>query len=1422
MKTRILVIDGDIDMLRATSHLLRSAGYEVMEASTGGDGLRLTTEEEPDLILLDVMLPDMDGLEVCRQVKANSDLVGSFVVLLSAFRTASEDQVSGLEAGADDYIARPITSRELLAHVEAMLRLKRTEDALRERTRQLDQRVKELNCLYGISQLREKPDISLDETLQGTVNLIATAWQYPEVACACIILGDQVFKTDRFQETAWRQACEIKAWGSPAGRVEVYYLGKRPELDKGPFLEEERKLLYAIAERLGKLLERMQTEVALRESEEKFRGIFEQSQDGITLTDERGLIIDWNQAMEEITGLKAEDVLGKPVWDVQFQVTSEEQKTQEGYRQQLKGMVLQALESGQAPWLAQLSEHEYQYRDGTRRFMQWVTFPIRTEEGFMMGSICRDITERVQAEEALRDSEQKYRNLFEQTLIGIVSSGRDGRISAVNPAVVNLLGYRDQEELVGQPAETIWFDPAERSRALQVARELGYLPVQEVKLKRKDGISVYGLATAIINQDKEGQFLGVTATFTDISQLKEAEQALQRSEQRYGRLLETLQEGIWIIDQDARTTFANPRLAEMLGYSVEEIQGKTLFDFTDERGVELCNYYLERRQRGIKEQHDFEFLRKNGERMYVSMGTSPIFDDDGNYAGAVAGVQDISDRIQTEEALAERTRLLATIFEHTPMLIAYLDPEFNFVSVNRAYAEADEREPSFFPAKNHFDLYPNPENEDIFRRVVETGQPYFTYARPFEYAEHPERGVSFWDWSLIPIKDEKGALTGLILTLADVTERVQAQEALWASEQRYRNLFEQTLIGVISSGRDDHISTANPAILNILGYRSQEELVGQPTKMTWFDSEARSKVIQVVKDIGYHPVTEVRLKRKDGTPVHVLTTSVLDRDKDGEFLGVTGTFTDITDRKQAEKKLQWELSVDAALSALYEPLISPLSSIEEIAKTVLDQVRSLTRSAHGYVSAIDPVTGDNIGYTLTEMLKDNCKVSGEDKRITFPRGSDGRYPRLWGHSLNTGEAFYTNSPEMHSAYRGTPEGHIPIQQFLSVPVMLGEELVGQIAACNPGRDYTEQDLETVQRIGEFYALAIQRKRAQAALQQSEEKYRDLVEEINDVIYAIDTNGVITYINPAIESFTGHNPSEIIGQPFVQFIAPEDLAAARNNFEQVISGTPSGPNEYRVMTKSGEVRWMRISSRLVVEGDQITGVRGMLADITDQKRAEEQLEQAATTAERERLARELHDAVTQVLFSASLIADTLPRVWERHPEEGQCGLEELRRLTHGALAEMRTLLLELRPGALSEQKLGVLLRQLTDGMMARTRMPVTTTVAGDNSLPTEVRIALYRIAQEALNNIAKHARASQATVSLDNEPDCVTLRISDDGRGFDPSSVQAHQLGMKIMHERAQAIGASFKATSQPGQGTEIVVMWPGDDETDDEGQKRIP
>ncbi|NLF00229.1 MAG: GAF domain-containing protein [Anaerolineales bacterium] len=211
---------------------------------------------------------------------------------------------------------------------------------------------------------------------------------------------------------------------------------------------------------------------------------------------------------------------------------------------------------------------------------------------------------------------------------------------------------------------------------------------------------------------------------------------------------------------------------------------------------------------------------------------------------------------------------------------------------------------------------------------------------------------------------------------------------------------------------------------------------------------------------------------------------------------------------------------------------------------------------------------------------------------------------------------------------------------------------------------------------------------------------------------------------------------------------------------------------------------------------------------------EQAQRLAVFEERARLARELHDAVTQTLFSATLIAETLPVVWASDTQEGQEMLRSLRQLNRGALAEMRTLLLELRPGALIEANLSDLLRQLAEGAAGRTGIPVTVEVEGQCTLSSEVQVALYRISQEALNNVVKHAAASQVSVALrcaaPTGGSCksrVELQVCDNGRGFDPSDVSSKSLGLEIMRERAEAIGAKLTIDTQADCGTRVTVVW---------------
>ena len=221
-------------------------------------------------------------------------------------------------------------------------------------------------------------------------------------------------------------------------------------------------------------------------------------------------------------------------------------------------------------------------------------------------------------------------------------------------------------------------------------------------------------------------------------------------------------------------------------------------------------------------------------------------------------------------------------------------------------------------------------------------------------------------------------------------------------------------------------------------------------------------------------------------------------------------------------------------------------------------------------------------------------------------------------------------------------------------------------------------------------------------------------------------------------------------------------------------------------------------------DRLRVFAGQAAIAIENARLYEQAQQVGVLQERQRLAHDLHDAVSQILFSASVIAETLPRIWDINRERALELVHQLVKLNRGALAEMRTLLLELRPSQLSNTRLSDALRQLAEAINARAQLEIDFVAEGSELVPPDVQVAYYRIAQEAINNIIKHAHATQIRLYIASEKDRVELRVADDGTGFDTKADTAG-FGMHSMRERAEAIGASFEVSSQVGKGTQVSV-----------------
>ena len=328
---------------------------------------------------------------------------------------------------------------------------KLSEEGLRERTYELGERVKELNCLYGISELAETPDISLEKIYQGVANLIPHSWQYPGSTCARLILGNQEFRTNNFRETNWKQTEDIRVEGEKNGILEVFCLEERPESDGGPFLKQERYLINEIAKRLGKITERILAKEALRKSEGRYRTLVESSTDAILMMDNERRIVSCNRAFLDLFGYKMNEVEGEPIRIIH--------KSDDSFRSFAEMFYPMSKEVGFFR-----AGYEFITKDGTILPVETVTSNIKSDDGSTIGyvSIIRDMTEHKRLEAQLRRA-QRMEAI--STLAGGIAHDFNNILSAV-------MGYGQLAQMKLDPDSEPYADLKEVLQATNRARLL--------------------------------------------------------------------------------------------------------------------------------------------------------------------------------------------------------------------------------------------------------------------------------------------------------------------------------------------------------------------------------------------------------------------------------------------------------------------------------------------------------------------------------------------------------------------------------------------------------------------------------------------------------------------------------------------------------------------------------------------------------------------------------------------------------------------------------------------------------------------------------------------------------------------------------------------------------------------------------------
>ncbi|MEW6494024.1 MAG: PAS domain S-box protein [Cyanobacteriota bacterium] len=532
-------------------------------------------------------------------------------------------------------------------------------------------------------------------------------------------------------------------------------------------VEERTALLRTINEKLhSEIKERVAAQEALQATNQTLQTLLQASPIAIDAVDTKGNVMLWNPAAERLFGWSEHEVLGRslPI------VPSDQQ---EKFRAQLQDELHGEVQTG-------LEVHR-QRKDGSSIALGLWTAPLFDANGAVIGSMAMfvDLSERVRAEQALRESKEQLQAIIDNSSAVIYLIDPQNRHLLSNRAYQNLLSQTN-EQLQGKSLYEVWPDELADTfaKANRKVLESG-TPIQlEEVVPQDDGLHTY-ITVKFPLYDANGISYAVCGISTDITPCKQVEEALRESEAQYRRLIETAEEGIWILDAECKTTFVNAKIAEMLGYTVEEMMGMSVFGFLDAQGQAIAAEYLDRCRQGIAEQYDFQFRRKDGSKLWTLMSSNPIFDKAGQYVGALGMLTDITERKATEAALLSISKAV----ESSSDAIGITD------CIGRS-------------------IYHNPAFIKLFEYTVEelnaAGGPSAVFADraiAMEVFAALRRG-SYWNGEVElksksdrriqislradAIKDQTGQIIGLVGIHTDITQRKQAEEALRRSEAQLR------------------------------------------------------------------------------------------------------------------------------------------------------------------------------------------------------------------------------------------------------------------------------------------------------------------------------------------------------------------------------------------------------------------------------------------------------------------------------------------------------------------------------------------------------------------------------------------------------------------------------------------------------------
>ncbi|MCX6557584.1 MAG: PAS domain S-box protein [Candidatus Aminicenantes bacterium] len=890
----------------------------------------------------------------------------------------------------------------------------------------------------------------------------------------------------------------------------------------------------------------------------------------------------------------------------------------------------------------------------------------------------------------------------------------------------------------------------------------------------------------------------------DVKHYKKVKKALHESEERYRQLFENVPMGIYRTTPDGRIVDANPALIKMAGFaSFAELSSLNLNEEYAKAGLDRKEFKRLIERDGWVKGLESVWRTADGRVVHIRENAKLVCGQSGEvfFEGTF---EDITQSKLAEEAQKLRTQqleiinaivssgntsdsldeLLAAILDNVLKTLGFSTASIFFYDhdARKAQVMASRGVPqSLFLNKKYMSIDSMP-----FSQVLLHGKPVFVDTVP-KVIPDLSRKLKWKTAACIPMlsrgrvvgaisvassdraafsPEEKSILELIGKEAGTLVSKLQTEAALRESEKYYRTLIDTSPDILAVTDLEGNLRMVNQRFVSLSGYYL-DEIIGKNS----FDFVSETDLAQFVKNIKKFVKTrklsniEYGFKKKNGEVVPVELSAALQFDHRGKPNGMIGYGRDISERRRAEEQLRF------------------LSSITENTSDAI-----LVTDADFAITYINKVGEQFFGYSLDELK--------------------GKTPDIFNAEPRAQQI-------QQELYKIVASGKIHLGESLN------RRKDGSTFYC----EYKVMPLKD--KHGKIYAyLAVQRdiserKRNEEALRQSENKYRELVENHNDVIFSVDISGKIEYLSPAIRRVTGYTPEEVTGRNLFDFFNPEDRKRYGEQMQQT-ADSGSSVGEFQITVKDKSSKWVMASSRSVVENGRIVGIRGIMSDISERKEAESKLLayqkqlQALTSEimlveerERRRIASELHDHIGQNLALCKLKVTALEQNLDDETLKGE--LTEVHRLLEGSIQDARSLIFDLSPPVLYELGFSAALEWLAERMQEQFRIPVEfESRLKDPELKSDQQVILFQVARELLMNVGKHSQASQAKIILAQEGPFLKLQVNDDGVGFDASQVFAPRepdggFGLFSMRERLNYLGGRLDVKSKRGQGSQITV-----------------